>query len=1280
MAADSVEAARMQLAALDEQRHALKQRLGELEAREAAKRKADDVEEATKRRRESDERTKKQKQTAAAGAAPRAAAARSADREDAPKLPPVERQSRRSAKRDREDRVEQKRLAQERLEEDEKSRWGRESASQAEKARGRRDEGPGLLGAPAARDGDALLVRWDNFRDGSVRGGYYRCIVSTWAATGERYVHGRDRHAGWWDEPVSFYPDEDDWKHDPAAQDDDAEPPAAKKQRQATRRWTDDETQRLKDGVEAHGVGSWGVIRKDFGFLASGDYEGRTTALMKAKWQKLEKAKLPKVAREYRRWTDDETRRLVEGVAAHGVGSWGAIRKNFGFLASGDDEGRTGDDLYSKWQRLDQREVRRLAPWTDDETRRLVEGVAEHGVGSWRKIQAECGFMKSGGYGGRLIPALKSQWWSLRLRSTLRAKAEEEKEKAKEKGKETKKKRSGKETRRDMTEDEWEQRKAAELMRLSAEREAVLADYDDDITTLFFECEADSCENDGSSLPYYDFCWRVGEARVEMMRVAAMKYQEAIALGRDGEAERAAVDALRRKSCTLCSQRQVEKTTKARDVGKAVYKATTNELFLNTHCVGPWCKNDVTGKTWFFDAVGMRALSPDHEDEGKMPAFSNLRGGGSTPGVARDGGVELLRREHAPAARDLAEDAAEGQRREARSLLGVVAVLDGERARAQQLRVVEVAFARAPHAAMASDDAKEKMRLQLSLREIYAKSTLYYYGTNHSPATPQQQRPTPTTPSTAPAAAPTRRWELAELEPASPPPAKRARPEPAPAPAPAADEPELLFSPPFKFATTAGSYETQLGVEANADAEAITTVEFDGDGGLVALGDRGGRVAIFERDESSRLPRYAPLCEFKSHDPEFDYLKSLEVEEKINQIRFCRGLGRRSCRLLSANDKTIKLWKVHERRVDGVGDLNGPGFRGRGGRLRVPRVVPRGRAMAATPARCYANAHAYHINSVSVNSDGEHFASADDLRINLWNLEVDDRAFNVVDLKPANMEDLTEVITSAAFHPVDCAVLLYASSKGTMKLFDLRDGARCDRHRVAFDDGPADDAATKSFFSEIVSSISDARFSPDGRFVVSRDFLSVKVWDCRSDRAPLKTILVHEHLRPRLCDLYESDCIFDKFEVAAGRDADAVVTGSYGDAAHVFDGAGRSVEIDLDLASLTRTRRSARRCAPTRAARSARRPAEPAQRLATTPLGRVARRRRRPEPDAAGACRAKPPRPAHDAVDFRKRVLHVASHPTEPTFLVAGLDRAYLFHLHQGPGSSAASDDTAGNA
>ncbi|KAI9196104.1 hypothetical protein LWI28_021043 [Acer negundo] len=41
--------------------------------------------------------------------------------------------------------------------------------------------------------------------------------------------------------------------------------------------------------------------------------------------------------------------------------------------------------------------------------------------------------------------------------------------------------------------------------------------------------------------------------------------------------------------------------------------------------------------------------------------------------------------------------------------------------------------------------------------------------------------------------------------------------------------------------------------------------------------------------------------------------------------------------------------------------------------------------------------------------DGETFISTDDLRINLWNLEISNQSFNIVDVKPANMEDLTEM-------------------------------------------------------------------------------------------------------------------------------------------------------------------------------------------------------------------------------------------------------------------------------
>jgi Serine/threonine protein phosphatase 2A, regulatory subunit len=44
------------------------------------------------------------------------------------------------------------------------------------------------------------------------------------------------------------------------------------------------------------------------------------------------------------------------------------------------------------------------------------------------------------------------------------------------------------------------------------------------------------------------------------------------------------------------------------------------------------------------------------------------------------------------------------------------------------------------------------------------------------------------------------------------------------------------------------------------------------------------------------------------------------------------------------------------------------------------------------------------------------------------------------------MEELTEVITAAEFHPVECNLFVYSSSKGTIRLCDMRAAALCDSH------------------------------------------------------------------------------------------------------------------------------------------------------------------------------------------------------------------------------------------
>lgn len=65
-------------------------------------------------------------------------------------------------------------------------------------------------------------------------------------------------------------------------------------------------------------------------------------------------------------------------------------------------------------------------------------------------------------------------------------------------------------------------------------------------------------------------------------------------------------------------------------------------------------------------------------------------------------------------------------------------------------------------------------------------------------------------------------------------------------------------------------------------------------------------------------------------------------------------------------------------------------------KLRIPKFrKSRHLTIEARPRRFFANAHAYHINAVSVNSDQETFLSADDLRINLWHLDVTNQSFSM---------------------------------------------------------------------------------------------------------------------------------------------------------------------------------------------------------------------------------------------------------------------------------------------
>jgi serine/threonine-protein phosphatase 2A regulatory subunit B len=114
------------------------------------------------------------------------------------------------------------------------------------------------------------------------------------------------------------------------------------------------------------------------------------------------------------------------------------------------------------------------------------------------------------------------------------------------------------------------------------------------------------------------------------------------------------------------------------------------------------------------------------------------------------------------------------------------------------------------------------------------------------------------------------------------------------------------------------------------------------------------------------------------------------------------------------------------------------------------------------------------------------------------------------------------------------------------------------------------------------------------------------------ENKPVKTIRIHDFLKSKLCDLYENDCIFDKFECTVSGGGDHLLTGSYHNYFQIYD--------------IQNSRPSALRMK----------------------LGRGPSKKSDVELNA-------------DDIDFNKKVLHVAWHPQEDIVAVAANNNLYLY-------------------
>lgn len=343
-----------------------------------------------------------------------------------------------------------------------------------------------------------------------------------------------------------------------------------------------------------------------------------------------------------------------------------------------------------------------------------------------------------------------------------------------------------------------------------------------------------------------------------------------------------------------------------------------------------------------------------------------------------------------------------------------------------------------------------------------------------------------------------------------------------------------------------------------------------------------GRTPGAASNQSPKASKFVKRCSHQAFVEEFDCRKSNTIDHQLRCVRFLpanRSPGVTS--YLAANEKTIKLFRIRaeqfqhahsaqhnqmihlRRRSNNVGgiladrssitslgspdhDLGGM-FANNGDYY---PVTPRQRfhKRIVMPVKAFTNVHQYNIQSLSLSADNETFLSLDDLQVFWWHLEAQDttKATKLADLKPeSGQPDI--LLTAAAFHPQHGSLFLVSNSNGVCEIGDLRDPP-CRKKRdyqISFQIKPEmHNSVVHNDHNDILSAISAASFMGKD-FVVTRDYISLKMWDMRNPTHPVATCPVMDYLAPTLDFLYDKDYIFDRFPLAVDDQSLTVATGLY---------------------------------------------------------------------------------------------------------------------------------------
>lgn len=100
-------------------------------------------------------------------------------------------------------------------------------------------------------------------------------------------------------------------------------------------------------------------------------------------------------------------------------------------------------------------------------------------------------------------------------------------------------------------------------------------------------------------------------------------------------------------------------------------------------------------------------------------------------------------------------------------------------------------------------------------------------------------------------------------------------------------------------------------------------------------------------------------------------------------------------------------------------------------------------------------------------------------------------------------------------HPNHDSIFLFGMSKGSLKLGDLRVSANINNTSINFKHSLS---TQRNLLLDLISNISSVSFSKD-KYLVSRDYLTIKIWDICNNKKPVNTIHINDCLKSKLSEM-----------------------------------------------------------------------------------------------------------------------------------------------------------------